>query len=140
LPDPAKLSAVKNFPTPKKVRDVQSFIGLAGYYRKFIKDFSKIAKPLTILTRKNTKFEWTMEQQKAFDILKEKLTIAPVLHYPDFARQFIIAINASDYAIGAALLSQGPIGQDRPIAYKSRVLNKAEQNYNTTEKELLAIV
>jgi len=72
LPDSAKLSTVKNFPTTKKVRDVQSFIGLAGYYRKFIKDFSKIAKPLT-LTKKNTKFEWTTEQQKAFDILKEKL-------------------------------------------------------------------
>jgi len=108
LPDSAKLSTVKNFPTTKKVRDVQSFIGLAGYYRKFIKDFSKIAKPLT-LTKKNTKFEWTTEQQKAFDILKEKLTTAPVLHYPDFARQFIIAIDASDYAIGA-VLSQGLVG------------------------------
>jgi len=136
LPDPAKLSAVKNFPTPKKVKDVQSFIRLAEYYRKFIKDLSKIAKPLTILTKKNTKFEWTTEQ-KAFDILKEKLT-APVLHYPDFTRQFIIATDASDYAIGA-VLSQGPVGQDRPIAYASRILNKAEQNYNTTEKELLAI-
>jgi len=77
------------------------------------------------------------EQQKAFDILKEKLTTAPVLHYPDFTRQFTIATDASDYVIGA-MLSQRPIGQDRPIAYASR--NKAEQNYNTTEKELLTIV
>jgi len=91
LPDPAKLSAVKNFPTPKKVKDVQSFIRLAGYYRKFIKDFSKIAKSLMILTKKDTKFDWTTEQQKAFNILKEKLTIAPVLHYPNFTRQFTIA-------------------------------------------------
>jgi len=74
-----------------------------------------------------------------FDILKEKLTTAPVLHYPDFARQFIIATDASDYAIGA-VLSQESVIQDRPIAYASRVLNKAKQNYNTTEKELLAIV
>jgi len=136
LSDPAKLTAVKNFPTPKRVKDVQSFIGLAGYYRKFIKDFSKITKPLTILTKKDTKFDWTMEQQKAFNILKEKLTIAPVLHYPDFTRQFTIATDTSDYAV----LSQGPIDQDRPIAYASRILNKTEQNYNTTEKELLAIV
>jgi len=84
---------------------------LAGYYRKFIKNFSKIVKPLTILTKKNTKFEWTTEQHKVFDILKEKLTTAPVL--PDFARQFIIATDASDYVIGAGL-SQGPVGQDRP--------------------------
>jgi len=88
LPDPAKVSAVKNFPTPKKVKDVQSFIGLAGYYRKFIKNFSKIAKPLTMLTKKDNKFIWNMEQQNAFDNLKEKLTTAPVLHYPDFTRQF----------------------------------------------------
>jgi len=71
--------------------------------------------------------------------LKERLTTAPVLHYPDFTRQFIITTDASDYAIGA-VLSQGPVGQDRPIAYASRILNKAEQNYNTTGKELLAIV
>jgi len=137
LPDPAKLSTIKNFLTPKKMKDVQSFIGLIGYYRKFKKDFSKIIKPLTILTKKDTKFDWT-EQQKTFDILREKLTTASVLHY-DFTRQFIITTDASDYAIGA-VLSQRPIGQDRPIAYASRILNKAEQNYNTTEKELLAIV
>jgi len=63
LPDPSKLSAVKNFPTPKRIKDVQSFIGLAGYYRKFIKDFSKIAKPLTILTKKNTKFDWNNKKR-----------------------------------------------------------------------------
>jgi len=80
-----------------------------------------------------------MKQQTAFDILKGKLTTAPVLRYPDFTRQFTIATDASDYAIGA-VLSQGSVGQDRPIAYASRILNKAEQNYNTTEKELLAIV
>jgi len=138
-PDPAKLSAVKNFPTSKKVKDVQSFIRLAGYYRKFIKNFSKIAKPLTMLTKKDNKFNWNTEQQNAFDSLKEKLTSAPVLSYPDFTRQFLITTDASDYAIGA-ILSQGPVDQDRPIAYASRILNKAEQNYNTTEKELLAIV
>src|SRR5436190_11565782 len=82
------------------------------------------------------KFEWTSEQQNAFDILKEKLTTAPVLKYPDFTQEFIVTTDASDYAIGA-VLSQGTVGQDRPIAYASRVLSRAEQNYSTTEKELL---
>jgi len=85
FPDPAKLSAMKNFPTPKKMKDVQSFIGLAGY-RKFIKNFSKIAKPLTTLTKKDSKFNWNMEQQNVFDSMKEKLTSVPVLNYPDFTR------------------------------------------------------
>jgi len=139
MPDPEKIKAVKNFPTPLKIKDIQSFIGLAGYYRKFIENFSKIVKPLTTLTKKGVKFEWTSEQQNAFDILKKKLITAPVLKYPDFNSEFILTTDASDFAIGA-ILSQGIVGQDRPIAYASRILSKAEQNYNTTEKELLAIV
>ena len=139
LPDPSKLEAVRNFPTPRKVKDVQSFIGLAGYYRKFIENFSQIAKPLTKLTKKTEIFEWKNEQQIAFENLKEKLMTAPVLKYPDFNEEFNVTTDASDYAIGA-VLSQGPVGKDRPIAYASRVLSRAEQNYNTTEKELLAIV
>jgi len=138
-PDPSKLYAVEKFPVPRKIKDVQSFLGLAGYYRKFIKDFSKIAKPLTKLIKKGEKFSWTAEQQNSFQLLKEKLTTAPVLNYPDFQQEFLVTTDASDYAIGA-VLSQGPVGQDRPIAYASRILCKAEQNYNTTEKELLAIV
>jgi len=138
-PDPSKLTAIKEFPTPKKVKDIQSFIGLAGYYRKFIADFSKIAKPLTKLTKKSEKFEWTAEQQNAFETLKKKLMTAPVLKYPDFTEEFIVTTDASAFAIGA-VLSQGKVGNDRPIAYASRVLSRAEQNYNTTEKELLAIV
>ena len=138
-PDPTKLEAVKNFPQPKTVKNIQAFIGLAGYYRKFIKDFSKIAKPLTKLTKKGEKFIWTVEQQNAFETLKEKLITAPVLSYPDFEKKFLVTTDASDYAIGA-VLSQGPVGSDQPIAYASRILNKAERNYNTTEKELLAIV
>ena len=138
-PDPGKLQAIKDFPEPRKVKDIQSFIGLAGYYRKFISDFSKIAKPMTKLTKKTEKFVWTTEQQIAFDTLKEKLMTAPVLQYPDFTQEFNVTTDASDYAIGA-VLSQGPVGSDRPIAYASRVLNRAEQNYSTTEKELLAIV
>jgi len=122
-PDPSKLEAVKNFPIPKKVKDIQAFVGLAGYYRKFIEDFSKIAKPLTKLTKKGEKFEWTTLQQNAFETLKNKLTSAPVLKYPDFNQEFLVTTDASDYAIGA-VLSQGEVGQDRPIAYASRVLSR----------------
>jgi len=139
MPDPGKIQAVKNFPTPKRVKDVQSFIGLAGYYRRFIENFLKIVKPLTKLTEKGIKFEWTQEQQEAFDNLKEKLITAPVLQYQNFNDEFILTTDASDFAIGG-ILSQGVIGQDRPITYASRILSHAEQNYNTTEKELLAIV
>jgi len=92
---------------------------------------------LTKLTKKGEKFNWTAEQQNSFQSLKEKLTTAPVLSYLDFQREFLVTTDASDYA---AVLSQGPVGQDRSIAYASRILCKAEQNYNTTEKELLAIV
>ncbi|KAM0734141.1 Retrovirus-related Pol polyprotein from transposon 17.6 [Formica fusca] len=139
MPDPSKLKAVREFPTPTKVKEIQSFIGLAGYYRKFIENFSKIAKPLTKLTKKGEKFEWIGEQQNAFETLKNKLITAPVLKYPDFSQEFLLTTDASDYAI-RAILSQGEVGQDRPIAYASRILSRAEHNYNTTEKELLAIV
>ncbi|KAM0735324.1 Transposon Ty3-I Gag-Pol polyprotein [Formica fusca] len=139
MPDPSKLKAVREFPTPTKVKEIQIFIGLAGYYRKFIENFSKIAKSLTKLTKKGEKFEWVGEQQNAFETLKNKLITAPVLKYPDFSQEFLLTTDASDYAIGA-ILCQGEVGQDRPIAYASRILSRAEHNYNTTEKELLAIV
>lgn len=89
-PDPSKLTAIKEYPTTTKVKDIQSFIGLVGYYRKVIKDFSKIAKLLTMLTKKIEKFEWIIEQQNVFNNVKEKLMTAPVLTYPDFTREFII--------------------------------------------------
>jgi hypothetical protein len=87
-PDPDKISAVKDFPVPKKVKDVRSFLGLANYYRRFIKDFSKIAKPLTQLLHKNVKFQWTEACQTAFDILKSALVSSPILCYPDFTKPF----------------------------------------------------
>ncbi|KMQ86746.1 enzymatic polyprotein endonuclease reverse [Lasius niger] len=97
MPDPSKLTAIKNCPTSKKVKDIHYFIGLAGYYRKFIEGFSRIAKPLTILTNKSETFVWTTEQQNAFDSLKEKLMTAPVLKYPDFSEEFNVTTAASDY-------------------------------------------
>jgi len=121
------------------VVDVKSFLGLAGYYRRFIPNFSLIAKPLTTLLKKDTEFIWTDLCQNAFLELKQLLSQQPILQYPDFSRPFIVTTDASNVAVGA-ILSQGKVGSDLPIAYVSRTLNKAEKNYNTTEKELLAIV
>lgn len=138
-PDPEKIRCVKDHPTPRNVVEIKQFLGLSGYYRRFIKDYSRISKPLTSLLKKNVPFEWTIEAQTAFDMLKEKLINAPILQYPNFEKEFILTTDASQFAIGS-ILSQGIPGQDLPVAYASRTLNKAEQAYSTTEKELLSIV
>ena len=137
--DPAKVEAVCSWPTPASVHDVRSFLGLASYYRRFVANFASIAQPLHKLTEKKIPFHWTNECQQAFDILKNKLTTAPVLVYPEISKQFILDTDASDRGIGA-VLSQMHDGQERVIAYGSRALSKAERNYSTTRKELLAVV
>lgn len=138
-PNPEKVRVVKEFPVPKSCKDIKSFLGLAGYYRRFIPNFSKITKPLTSLLKKDVPFLWNEEQQNAFDKCKDILTTIPLLQYPDFSKDFVLTTDASIHAIGA-ILSQGEIGKDLPIAYASRTLNKAESNYSTIERELLAIV
>lgn len=138
-PDPRKIKDVKHFPTPKTVKNIKSFLGLAGYYRKFIEDFSKIAVPLSKLLRKDSKFLWTDLTDKAFQTLKEKLITPPILQYPNFEKPFILTTDSSSFAIGA-VLSQNYTGNDLPIAYASRILNSAETRYSTTEREMLAIV
>lgn len=138
-PNPQKIQCVLNFPVPKNEKEVKSFLGLSGYYRRFVPGYGRIAKPLTTLLKKDNPFQWTDLCQASFDELKAILTTEPLLQYPDFSRPFNLTCDASNYAIGC-VLSQGPIGSDPPIAYASRTLNRAEQNYNTTEKELCAIV
>ena len=118
---------------------MRSFLGLASYYRKFVEKFSAINTPLTALLHKNHKFEWFKKAQKAFDMLKEKLTTTSVLLLPDSTKPFVITTDASDYAIGA-VLSQIQGKSEQPVAYESRKLSPAEQNYAVHEKELLAIV
>jgi len=137
-PDPQKIAAVKNFSPPKSLKNVRQFLGLAGYYRRFIPQFSKIARPLSQLTKKETPFSWNKEQQHAFTLLKEALCSEPILQYPNFSLPFILTTDASNYAIGG-VLSQKHDDRDLPIAYASRILNPAEGNYSTIEKELLAI-
>lgn len=137
-PDPSKTKAISQYPCPTSSDEAKRFVAFANYYRKFIDNFAKVAKPLNELARKGKVFEWTTQCQKSFETLKEALMHPPILEYPDFSEnnRFIIKTDASGYAIGAVLCN----GNDRPVAFASRVLNKAEQNYCTVEKELLAIV
>lgn len=139
MPDPSKISSVTNFPQPTNQKQVKSFLGLASYYRRFIENFSHIAQPLNNLLKKDAEFKWTALCDQSFSELKHKLTNPPILQFPDFSSDFILTTDASQYAIGA-VLSQGIIGKDLPVAYASRSLNKAETNYSTIERELLAIV
>ena len=138
-PDPRKIEAVKNFPLPKTRKNIKQFLGLIGYYRRFIPDFAKLAKPLTFLTKLGVKYIWGQPQQKAFEELRDIILQDPILQYPDFSKPFLVTTDASDYAVGA-ILSQGKIGEDLPVAYASRTLNDAETRYATIEKELLAIL
>ncbi|KAK3099399.1 hypothetical protein FSP39_003829 [Pinctada imbricata] len=137
--DPKKLEAVKSWPVPKSVPEVRSFLGLAGYYCRFIPTFSSIASPLTRMTRKGRKFDWNPSCQKAFEILKEKLITSPVLTYPDRDSLFVLDTDASDTGIGA-VLSQIQDGEEKVISYASKTLNRSQERYCTTYKELLAVV
>ncbi|KAL9952487.1 hypothetical protein ACROYT_G039751 [Oculina patagonica] len=136
--DPEKVKAVKTWPVPVNVKELQSFLGLASYYRKFILGFSIIAEPLYQLCRKNVAFTWQQEQQSAFEELKDRLVSAPVLAYPDFspeAGSFILDTDASQYhGIGAVLSQQQEDGTERVIAYGSRSLNEHEKNYCATRE------
>ena len=135
----ANVQKVLNFPIPKNVEQLRSFHGLATYYRKFIKGFAEIAKPLTELTKKNKPWTWGKSEQQAFDTLKEKLVNPPILCYPRFDSPFILQTDASDKTIGA-VLGQEQDGLVRVVSYGSRNLTPAELNYSTIEKEALSIV
>lgn len=138
-PNPEKIRAITNYPIPKTTKEIKGFLGLLGYYRKFIKDFAKITKPFTNCLKKGVKIEHNETFIKTFEDCKNLLTNDPILQYPNFEMPFNLTTDASNYALGG-ILSQGTIGSDKPIAYASRTLNPAEQNYSTIEKELLAIV
>ena len=137
--DPEKVRAVKEWPTPTTVKEVQSFLGLASYYRRFIAGFSNIARPLHRLTEKGQQFAWSEACDAAFIELKGRLQEAPILAYPIPDLEYLLDTDASNEGIGA-VLSQVIDGKERVISYASRVLNKAERNYCTTRKELLAVV
>lgn len=138
-PDPMKIKAIEEFPKPKTQKDIKSFLGLIGYYRRFLPKFSQLSKPLNDLLKKDRRWKWETEQEDSFNELKRQITNPPVLQFPDFTQPFVLTTDASDFAIGS-ILSQGKIGEDKPIAFASRSLSTAEINYSTIEKELLAIV
>ena len=140
-PDPEKLSAVKNYLVPKTKKGVRSFLGLTGYYRRFIADYAKLALPLSDLTKKSLpdKVQWTQECENAFGALKQALCNSPILQNPDFGRRFLLQTDASDRGVGAVLSQKDDTEQDRPIAYFSRKLLPRECRYSTVEKECLAI-
>ncbi|KAM1962776.1 hypothetical protein ACFX16_023029 [Malus domestica] len=137
--DKSKIDLVRYLPSPTSVREVRSFLGHAGFYRRFIKDFSKISNPLCRLLQKDVAFDFNEECEKAFNHLKDMLTSAPIIVPPDWSLPFELMYDASDYALGAVL---GQRKDKRPhvIYYASRTLNDAQLNYSTTEKELLAVV
>ena len=137
--DPRNVSAVKDWPTPQNVSEVRSFLGTANYYRQFVKDFATIESPLTCLTRKKVPFRWTESCQDSFARLRDCLSSAPVLSYPLRDAPFILDTDASDNALGC-VLSQIQDGVERVIAYSSTSLNRAQQRYCVTHRELLAVV
>ncbi|KAM2739067.1 hypothetical protein EV2_033223 [Malus domestica] len=137
--DKSKIDLVRHLPSPTSVREVRSFLGHAGFYRRFIKDFSKVAQPLCRLLQKDVVFEFTKECTASFNKLKELLTTAPIIVPPDWSLPFELMCDASDYALGA-VLGQRKDKRSHVIYYASRTLNDAQLNYSTTEKELLAVV
>ena len=133
--DPSKVEEVLDWKAPTIVHQVRSFLGLAGYYHRFIPDFSRIAKPITGLLKNQTKFVWSIEYEEAFQTLKKLLTTTPVLAQPDIEMSFDIYCDASRIGIGCVLMQEG-----RVIAYASRQLKKHEEHYPTHDLELAAVV
>ena len=135
LPDPSKISAVRNWPQPIDVSKLCQFLGLASYYRKFVNTFGEIASPLYRLLEKDVQYIWCGESQIAFEKLKIALTNSPVLCYPSLRSQFVMYTDASDVGLVAVLEQEGKV-----VSFASRTLNRAEKNYSTIEKECLALV
>ena len=138
-PNPELIKSVREWNTPKSTKQVQQFLGLANYYRRFIKNFSEIASPLSQLTKKDVKFSWSKECQKSMETLKKALCAAPILAYPVPDGRYILDCDASNSGIGA-VLSQVQEGQERVISYGSKKLDKAQRNYCVTRRELLSLV
>ncbi|GFV22309.1 retrovirus-related Pol polyprotein from transposon 297 [Trichonephila clavipes] len=137
--DHEKTSAILGTPPPKHVKQLQSFLQTCSWYRKFIANFSEIARPLSNLTKKKAFWKWSEEEEKAFQTLKQCLVSPPILKQADFSKPFLIRTDASNYALGAVLL-QGEDKEEHPVEFASRLLNPAERNYSTNEREALAVV
>ena len=139
-PDDEKVKAVRDWPAPRSVSDIRRFLGLTNYLRRFIDHYSDIARPLEETTGRYTRFSWSTAQQEAFDRLKECLLTAPVLQLVDSAKNLRLVTDASDCALAGVLFQEDDSGDWHPIAYTSRRLNSAEQNFQGTERETLAVI
>ena len=137
-PLPAKTHAIQHMQPPMTPKQVRAFLGLVGYYRKFIKGFTKIAKPLTLLTRQQVKFDWTLEHHTTFLHLKEAIVQAPILHYPNPSKKYIVYTDTSDDACGAQL-SQEHNGTEVPVAFLSHTFTETQWKWSTTEQEAFGI-
>ena len=135
-----KVKGVLEWPTPKCVKDVQKFLGLANYYRRFIESFALIARPLHDMVKKDKKWDWTGKQEEAFKELKKRFTEEPVLVAPDIDKKMRMEVDASDYATGGVLSMECGDGLWRPVAFLSKSLNEMERNYEIHDKEMLAII
>nr|GEW40027.1 putative reverse transcriptase domain, ribonuclease H-like domain, aspartic peptidase domain protein [Tanacetum cinerariifolium] len=133
--DPAKIESIKDWASPKTPTEIRQFLGLAGYYRRFIEGFSKIAKPMTKLTQKNVKYDWSEKVEAAFQLLKQKLCSVPILALPEGSKNFVVYCDASCKGLGAVLMQR-----EKVIAYASRQLKIHEKNYTTHDLELGAVV
>ena len=139
-PVTAKVEAIINYPVPSNKKEIMSFLGMSGYYRKFCKNFSSVCEPLTRLLSKHKEFVWDSECQRAFNTIKGLLVSSPVLMMPDFKKPFLLAVDASDVGAGAVLLQEDQEKIEHPISYFSCKFDKHQRNYSTCEKETLALV
>jgi len=135
-----KVKGVLNWLAPQNIKEVQKFLGLVNYYRRFIKDFTRLAAPLHVLVKKEQKWKWKREQEEAFEKLKMVFTIEPVLAIPDINKEMRVETDASDYAMGEVLLTKYEDGKWRLVVFISKSLNATEQNYEIHDKEMLAVI
>nr|GFB81871.1 putative reverse transcriptase domain-containing protein [Tanacetum cinerariifolium] len=150
--DPAKIESVKDWESPKSPTEIRKFLGLAGYYRRFIEGFLKVARPMTKLSQRKVKFEWGDKQEAAFQLLKQKLCSAPILALPEGSEDFIVYCDASNKGLGAVLMQREKVisyasrlgsvlmQREKVILYASRQLKIHEKNYTTHDLELRAVV
>ncbi len=137
--DPVKVKGIAKWPKPATVKDVCSFLGFCNFYRSFIANFSAVARPLNDLTKKLHQWKWGADEQASFDTLKDLCSSYPVLHSPDWTKQFFMDTDASDFALGVVISQEFADGR-HPIAFHSCTLLPAEKNYNVHDKEMAAIV
>jgi len=138
--DPIKLQGITEWPAPRNLRQLRSFLGFRNFYQRFIHHYSNLTKPLNKLLQKKTKWNWSPRQENAFATLKERFTSEPVLMMPDQGKPFILECVTSKYASGAILSQMDQNGEKRPVAFLSKSFNQAERNYEVYDRELLAVI